>query len=253
VPARGRRIAPRLPDGPEERTLMTRLLTTTLLCASLVICAAATAARRGTISPSDFVARVTNPWFPLRPGTTFVYTGVKDGRQTRDVVTVTHETRRILGVRTTVVHDVLSFGAHVGERTRDYYAQDRQGNVWYFGEDTAELDAKGHVTSREGTWLAGRNGARPGIYITGSPRVGQSARQEYLHGSAEDHFEVVSLESSVSVPYVTSHHALLTKEWTPLEPRVLDHKYYVRGIGNVKEASVKGPKETNVLVSVRRR
>jgi len=203
-------------------------------------------------NPGDFVARVDNPWFPLLPGTTFVYRGVKDGKTARDVVTVTHATRTIQGVRSTAVADRLYLAGRLEERTTDWYAQDRRGNVWYFGEATGELDRAGHVTSTEGSWLAGRNGAKAGIYMTARPTVGQSRLQEYYKGHAEDHFAVVSLRARVSVPYTTSNRALLTKEWTPLEPGTLDHKYYVRGIGNVKEVTVKGPLERSELVSVHR-
>jgi len=203
-------------------------------------------------NPGDLVARVDNPWFPLLPGTTFVYRGVKDGKTARDVVTVTHATRTIQGVRSTAVADRLYLAGRLEERTTDWYAQDRRGNVWYFGEATAELDRAGHVTSTEGSWLAGRNGAKAGIYMTARPTVGQSRLQEYYKGHAEDHFAVVSLRARVSVPYTTSNRALLTKEWTPLEPGTLDHKYYVRGIGNVKEVTVKGPLERSELVSVHR-
>src|SRR5689334_5069883 len=203
-------------------------------------------------SPGNFVARVDNPWFPLTPGTTFVYRGVKDGKSARDVVTVTHSTKRIQGVRCTAVADRLYLAGRLEERTTDWYAQDRRGNVWYFGESTAELDPSGDVTSTEGSWQAGRHGAQAGIYMTARPAVGQSRRQEYYKGHADDHFAVVSLSAHVSVPYTASNRALLTKEWTPLEPGTLDHKYYVRGIGNVKEVTVKGPTERSELVSVHR-
>ena len=202
--------------------------------------------------PGDFVGRVDNPWFPLVPGTTFVYRGVKDGKSARDVVTVTHATKTIQGVHCTAVRDRLYLAGRLEERTTDWYAQDRRGNVWYFGEATAELDRAGHVTSTEGSWLAGRDGAQAGIFMTARPMVGQSRRQEYYKGHAEDHFAVVSLRARVSVPYTSSNRALLTKEWTPLEPGTLDHKHYVRGIGNVKEVTVKGPLERSELVSVQR-
>jgi hypothetical protein len=202
--------------------------------------------------PGDFVGRVDNPWFPLVPGTTFVYRGVKDGKSARDVVTVTHATKTIQGVHCTAVRDRLYLAGRLEERTTDWYAQDRRGNVWYFGEATAELDRAGHVTSTEGSWLAGRDGAQAGIFMTARPMVGQSRRQEYYKRYAEDHFAVVSLRARVSVPYTSSNRALLTKEWTPLEPGTLDHKYYVRGIGNVKEVTVKGPLERSELVSVQR-
>jgi hypothetical protein len=203
-------------------------------------------------SPDNFVRRVDNPWFPLIPGTTFVYRGVKDGKSARDVYSVTSATKRIQGVRCTAVRDRLYLTGRLEERTTDWYAQDRRGNVWYFGESTAELDRAGRVTSTEGTWQAGRNGAQAGIYMTARPVAGQSRRQEYYQGHAEDHFSVLSLHAPISVPYLRSNRALLTKEWTPLEPDTLDHKYYVRGIGEVKEVTVKGPTERAELVSVRR-
>jgi len=201
---------------------------------------------------SGFSPRVDNPWFPLKPGTTYVYRGVKDGQPSRDVLTVTHKTKTIAGARCVVVNDRLYLRGRLHERTTDWYTQDKRGNVWYFGESTAELDRNGHVTSTEGTWQAGRDGAKPGIYMPARPTVGQSGRQEFYKKHAEDHFEVLSLHAEVRVPYVTSKNALLTKEWTPLEPGVIDHKYYVRGIGNVLEQTVKGGDERNVLVSRRR-
>jgi hypothetical protein len=197
-----------------------------------------------------FVGRVTNPWFPLQRGTTYVYTGVKDGRRGRDVVRVTHEQKMIRGVRCTAVSDLLYLDDHLAERTTDWYAQDRAGNVWYFGEATAELDQAGQVTSREGTWRAGVDGARAGIFMPVHPKVGKSYRQEYYKGHAEDHFAVVSVSESVVVPYTAATHALLTKEWTPLEPDTLDHKTYIRGVGLAKEEAVKGGDERFELADV---
>jgi hypothetical protein len=223
----------------------TRLLVAALLVLSAAGWSAATFGRPG------FTARVDNPWFPLRPGTTYVYRGVKDRRPTRDVVTVTRKTTKIDGTPCAVVHDRLYLGGRLEERTTDWYSQDKQGNVWYFGESTAELDRQGRVTSTEGSWRAGRDGARAGIYMPAPPRLGQAGRQEFYRGHAEDHFQVVSLRAVVHVPYVSSKRALLTKEWTPLEPGVLDHKYYVHGIGTVLEQTVKGGDERNALVAVR--
>jgi hypothetical protein len=204
-------------------------------------------------NPSNFTSRVDNPWFPLSPGTVFTYRGVKDGRPSVDVLVVTPRIKKIEGVPCVVVADRLFLRGRLEERTTDWYTQDRQGNVWYFGESTAELDKHGHVTSTEGSWQAGRNGALPGIYMPANPQAGQSGRQELYKGHAEDHFRVLGLRAKVKVPYVSSTAALLTEEWTPLEPEVLDHKLYVRGIGNVLEQSVKGPNERNALISVTRR
>ena len=191
--------------------------------------------------PAAFVDHVTNAWFPLKPGTTFVYAGEKDGQSGRDVVTVTSEPKVIRGVRCTTVHDNLYVHGRLTERTTDWYAQDARGNVWYFGEDTAELNKAGKVTSREGTWRAGVGGARAGIFMPAHPKVGQSFRQEYLKGHAEDHFAVIRV----------SGRSLLTKEWTPLEPDTLDHKLYKRGTGLVKEETVKGGNERWRLTHIR--
>lgn len=197
----------------------------------------------------DFSAKVTNPWFPLQPGSVYRYRGVKDGQPSREVMAVTHRTRMIDGAQTVVVSDRLYLRGRLEERTSDYYTQDRDGNVWYFGEDTAELDRHGHVKDTSGSWLAGRDGARPGIFMYARPRVGQAARQEYLRGQAEDHFAVLRANEPVAVPYRRFERTLLTKEWTPLEPGVLDHKFYARGIGTVLEQTVRGGNERNELVS----
>ena len=159
----------------------------------------------------------------------------------RDVMTVTHRTHVIDGVRCVSVDDRLYLRGRLEERTTDWYAQDRRGKVWYFGEQTTELDRHGHVTSTAGTWCAGVDGARAGIYMPADPRVGVSARQEYYKGQAEDDFAVIGRFGANSV---------LTKEWTPLEPGVLDHKFYVRGVGTVLEQTERGGDERNELVSV---
>jgi len=197
---------------------------------------------------SSFSARVDNVWFPLKPGTRYVYTGVKDGIASRDVVTIAHGSKTIEGVRCVVVHDRLYLRGRLEERTTDWYSQDARGNVWYFGEDTAELDKNGRVTSTSGSWITGVDGARPGIYMPAHPRVGESGRQEFYKGQAEDHFRVVSLVSTATAARTKS--VLLTQEWTPLEPGVLDHKMYVRGVGTVFEQTEKGGNERNELVSV---
>lgn len=213
-----------------------------------------TNARAGApLNPANFTGKVTNPYFPLTPGTTFVYQGAKDGLPSRDVLTVTGQTKLIEGVPCVVLRDKLYLAGRLGERTTDWYTQDKQGNVWYFGESTALLDRNGKVTSTEGTWRAGVDGAQPGIYMPAHPKVGQAGIQEFYKGHAEDHFQVLSLSATASVPYTSSKKALLTKEWTPLEPGVIDHKLYVRGIGTLKEEAIKGGRERAVLVDVRRR
>lgn len=215
------------------------------------VAAAAAALVPGTDAQSagGFTANVTNPWYPLKPGTTFTYKGTKDVRPSREVLKVTRRTKLIDGVPCRVLDDRLYLNGRLAERTTDWYSQDSKGNVWYYGEATAELDAQGKVTSTEGSWKAGVDGARPGIFMPAHPKVGQSFRQEYYKGHAEDRFRVLGLHTTVKVPYISSTNALLTQETTALEPGVIDHKVYVRGIGTVKEETVKGGNETAVLVS----
>jgi hypothetical protein len=183
---------------------------------------------------------VTNSWFPLARGSVYVYDGQKDGKAARDVMTVTRKVKRITGIRAAVVSDRLFLNGRLAERTTDWYAQDRRGTVWYLGEKTAELNAKGKVTSTEGSFLNGRDGARGGIFMPLHPAVGQSFQQESFKGEAEDRFRILDLAATVTTPAVSSQNAMLTEETTPLEPGVVDHKYYVQGIGTVKEQQVAG-------------
>lgn len=222
-------------------------------CAAISAPSAATALPSEHPSPSEFVGRVDNSWFPLRPHTTYLYRGTKDGQPSRDVLAVTTRRKTIEGIACTVVRDKLYLRGRLEERTEDWYAQDSAGNVWYFGEATAELNRDGSVKTTEGSWQAGVEGARAGIFMPGDPHVGQSGRQELFEGHAEDHFRVLSLRAKVRTPAVSSRHALLTREWTPLEPGVVDHKLYVKGVGNVLEQTVKGGDERNELVAIRRR
>src|SRR5436305_10830016 len=135
-----------------------------LLLIAVAALGGATATHAGMPPAATFTSHVTNPWFPLPPGTTWSYVGVKDGLRSRDHVVVAHTTATIDGVPCAVVEDKLYLAGKLRERTTDWYSQDAHGNVWYMGEDTAELDAHGRVTSREGTWQSGRDGAQAGIY-----------------------------------------------------------------------------------------
>jgi hypothetical protein len=205
--------------------------------------AASAAKRLPTPKASHFGHRsnlVTNPWFPLARGSVYVYDGQKDGKAARDVMTVTHKVKAITGIRAAVVNDRLYLNGVLAERTTDWYAQDRRGTVWYLGEKTAELNARGKVTSTEGSFLNGRDGARGGIFMPAYPAVGQSFQQEVFKGEAEDRFRILDLAAGITTPAVSSTSAMLTEEKTPLEPGVVDHKYYVQGIGTVKEQQVAG-------------
>jgi hypothetical protein len=204
----------------------------------------------GAPNPAKYVREVDNPYFPLEPGTIYTYRGTRDGQPTRDVVSVTNKTIMIQGVKCTVVHDDLYVAGRLFETTDDYYAQDRKDNVHYFGEDTKELDAQGNVTSTEGTWRAGVQGARAGIIMLGHPRVGKSYLEEFFKGHAEDHAQVVGLSASVTVPFGSFHDVLKTKNTTPLDPGVVESKYYAKNVGLVHEQDVKGASDTSDLVSV---
>jgi hypothetical protein len=214
----------------------------------------AVAAAPGQAAPSRYTAKVTNPYFPLLPGMRWEYRGVKDGRPLRDVVEVTHRIERIAGVPCAVVTDRNYVDGRLAESTIDWYTQDERGAVWYFGEATKELDRHGRVTTTEGSWRAGTDGARQGVFMPARPRVGQSFAQEHYPGHAEDRFAIVSRTANVRVPFGAFRgRALRTEEWTPLEPGVRDAKWYVEGIGEVKEATLKGGDERAELVSFRRR
>jgi hypothetical protein len=207
----------------------------------------ARAATSGAAGRVGFARHITNPYLPYRPGSTWVYAGVKDGVTQTDVVHVTDRTRMIDGVRCTSITDVATHGARVLERTIDWYAQDRRGNVWYFGEATKAYGPAGQVDT-SGSWLAGVHGARPGIVMTAHPAVGDAHRQEYWAGHAEDQYWLVDLGSRVSVPFGTFARAARTLEWSRLEPGVIDEKMYVRGVGVVQERAAEGPPEVARLV-----
>jgi hypothetical protein len=207
-------------------------------------------AYRPVIDAREFSPEVDNAYFPLVPGRISIYTGTKDGKRAIDVVVPADRTRVVDGVRTRVVEDRLYLDGGLEERTADYYAQDRCGNVWYFGEDTAELDAHGKVVSRSGSFHAGEHGAQPGVFMEAKPTVGRQFRQEWSQGNAEDRYTTMDLHASVTVPAGTFHDALRTQERTDLEPGVVDGKYYARGIGEVVETSLAGPPERLVLVEI---
>jgi hypothetical protein len=201
---------------------------------------------------ADFVATIDHPYWPMTPGTRWVYRerGPR-GAARRVEVTVTGRTRRILGIRATVVHDVVTEKGRVEEDTFDWYAQDRWGNVWYLGEDTREYE-EGKVVSTEGSWEAGVDGAQPGVIMPARPRVGLAYRQEHYAGHAEDAARVLSLEGRVRVPVGSFDHVLVTAEVTPLEPGLVEHKFYARGVGPVLALTVSGGSDREELVRFRR-
>ena len=203
-----------------------------------------------SVDPADFTTKIDNKYFPLEPGTTFVYRGKTEDASEGDTVAVTSETRNIMGVECVVVDDRVTEDGELTEKTYDWYAQDEKGNVWYFGEDSKEYE-NGKVKSTEGSWEAGKDGAEPGIIMPANPNVGETYRQEYYKGEAEDMARALKLDGSATVPRGSYDHVLVTREWTPLEPNIAEHKYYAAGVGNVLEVAVKGPQERLELVDVK--
>jgi hypothetical protein len=235
------------------RIQLSALATTLVLLGTVVLASplSVAGANGPTFNPNNFDGRpVDNPWFPLTPGTTLVYKGTKDGKKGTDIFKTLHRRHMIGGVSATVVEDTTILAGRISEHTFDYYAQDIHGNVWYLGERTAEYDRHGNVVSREGSWATGVDGAQPGIFMPAHPKVGDTFRQEYYPGHAEDHFRIMSMDKTVWTPYATFQHAMRTREWTPLEPGTRDAKYYAKGIGEVAELTVIGAKEVFRLAQV---
>jgi hypothetical protein len=206
-----------------------------MLCGTLIACAAA------LLGPADFSTRIDNPYMPMRPGSRWVYRETDaDGTAQRVVVKVTRRTKRIAnGVAARVVRDTVTERGRLVEDTFDWFAQDRAGNVWYLGEDTTEYE-NGRPVSKEGSWEAGVDGARAGIVMLARPRPGRGYRQEHAPGEAEDRARVLSLDDQAEVPAGHFTGLLMTKDWNPLEPRVLEYKLYARRVGLVLALGVSG-------------
>jgi hypothetical protein len=196
------------------------------------------------LDPAAFVDRIDNPWLPFTPGSRWVY---ESDAGERNEVVVTDQTRAVMGITATVVHDTETRNGELVERTADWFAQDRDGNVWYLGEDTKAFD-NGRV-SPAGSWEAGVDGALPGIIMKADPRVGDAYRQEYYRGEAEDMGKVVRVGDTETVPFRSFDGLLVTQDWTPLEPEVVEEKYYARGVGLVLETTIRGDSERNQLIS----
>jgi hypothetical protein len=194
------------------------------------------------LAAAPFTPHITNPYFPAQPGMRWVYTGADSGHRLRDVVRVSRHVEIVDGVPCASVRDRVYLNGRLAEDTVDWFSQDARGTVWYFGEATKELDRHGRVKSREGSWRAGVDGARQGIVMPPHPRAGQVFQQEHFKGHAEDRFKVLSVRG----------HVVRTREWTPLEPGVVDGKWYRRGVGMTREQSIKGGHDRADLVSFTR-
>jgi len=201
---------------------------------------------RPLIDPANFSSEVNHPWYPLKPGTVLVYTE-KEGDEVRTrTVTVTHEIRLVVGVKCVVVRNVvMGANGQEQEETDDWFAQDKQGNVWYFGEALREFKGHGEVRT-EGSWEAGNNG-QPGMIMPAHPAPGPAYRQAYLANRVEDMGQVTALNETVTVPFGTFSGCVRTKEWSMLESGT-DKKWYAKGVGLVRAESTGG--EVMTLVSV---
>ncbi|MBC5823517.1 MAG: hypothetical protein GIW99_00015 [Candidatus Eremiobacteraeota bacterium] len=195
---------------------------------------------------ANFGSKIDNPYYPLEVGKTMKYAGIKDGEKTSEDFAITRDRKKILGVDTTVVYDVMQQNGKLVEETYDWFAQDKAGNVWYFGEQTRALD-KGKWTT-EGSWQAGVAGAKPGIYMQGQPKVGDAYMQEFYQGHAGDSAVVLSLSEPITVPIGSYRNVQLTMEWSPDDPGSIDAKYYVKGLGVVRELAATGATEVMNLV-----
>ena len=201
------------------------------------------------IDPANFVGQIDNPYLPMTPGTTFKYEVETDDGLVEETTFITHETKTIMGVVCTVVRDTATVDGQLEEDTFDWYVQDTNGNVWYFGEYTTSYQ-NGEVIGHEGSWEAGVDGALPGIVMMANPLPGKSYRQEYLKGVAEDMAKALRLNARVSVAYGDFENCLVIKEWTPLEPGQIEHKYYAPGVGLVLIMELKGKNVRTELVDI---
>jgi hypothetical protein len=232
---------------------LTAAVSAGVIAAVVPLASAATSAHGGyepVLNPADFVRVINNPYYPLPVGRTLIYRGVRDGQTQTDRVHVTSGTKVLEGITATTVTDVARHNGKLLEKTTDWYAQDKRGNVWYLGEDTAAFLPNGKV-DRSGSWQAGAHDGEPGIVMLAHPQVPDAYRQEFLRGQAEDTAWIISVGGSVTVPFGMLHHILTSLEFTRLEPGVIDQKIYAPGIGIVRERSQKGPLEVARLVSVR--
>jgi hypothetical protein len=191
------------------------------------------------LDPADFVDVIDNPYLPFAPGMTWVYEGEEDGETERVEVEVLDETREIEGITATVVRDTVYIDGEIAEDTYDWYAQDTDGNVWYLGEDSHEYE-DGKAVNASGSWEYGKDGALPGIVMLAHPEVGDAYRQEYYEGEAEDMGEVLEVGTTTELGIGSYEDVLVTEDWNPLEPNVIEQKSYAPGIGLIHEAKVEG-------------
>ncbi len=205
------------------------------------------------LDPADFTTEITNPYWPMRPGSRWIYRETDaEGSASRVVVTVLDKTKMIAnGVEARIVHDQVTEDGTVKEDTCDWYAEDAAGNLWYLGEDTTEFE-NGKPKTKEGSWEAGRDGALAGIIMPAHPQVGMTYREEYYQGHAEDGASIIATDAFASVPFGKFDHAVQTRNFSGIEPNVIEEKIYARGVGVVLEITVSGGSDRDELVSYRK-
>ena len=204
------------------------------------------------LDPAEFTTRIDNPYWPMKPGSRWIYREFdSEGTEQRVVVTVTEKTKRIAnGVEAAVVRDVVTEQGEPVEVTDDWYAQDSEGNIWYLGEATTEYE-NGKPVSTSGSFESGVDGAQAGIILPANPEPGMTYRQEYYKGEAEDEGEILSLDEQAEVPFGHFKNVLMTKDVNPLEPKVLEFKFYARDVGPVLAIGVSGGSDREELLSYR--
>lgn len=204
---------------------------------------------RVVLDPADFSTTIDNPYWPMKPGTRWVYRETDpEGGELRVVVRVTNQVKRIAnGVLARVVRDTVTEDGTLVEDTWDWYAQDRAGNIWYLGEYTKEYE-NGKLVGTAGSFEAGVDGAQAGIAMPARPRAGMKYRQEYYAGEAEDRAEVFSLGEQVEVPTGHFRDVVMTRDLNPLKPKILEYKFFARGVGPVLVLGVSGGSDREELV-----
>jgi hypothetical protein len=202
------------------------------------------------IDPSEFTTEIDNPYWPMKPGSQWIFRETDaEGSVSRVVVTVLDKTKMIAnGVEARIVHDQVSEGDQVKEDTYDWYAQDADGNLWYLGEDTTEYE-NGKPKTKEGSWEAGVDGALPGIIMPANPQVGMTYREEYYKGHAEDGASIIGTDALAKVPYGRFENGIQTRNFSGIEPDVIEEKIYAEGVGVVLEITVSGGSDRDELLS----
>jgi hypothetical protein len=201
------------------------------------------------MNPADFTTEIDHPYWPMKPGSRWIFRETDaEGSVSRVVVTVLDETKTIMGIEARIVHDQVSEKGEVKEDTFDWYAQDAEGNLWYLGEDTTEYE-NGKPKTKEGSWEASVDGALAGVILPAHPEVGMTYREEYYKGHAEDGASILSADAFAKVPYGTFDHGIQTRNFSGIEPDVIEEKIYSKGVGVVLELTVSGGSDRTELVS----